>query len=409
MAASAGVNGVVNGVSSVEDDLPPPQDVSLPVKPGGVERFSEILREAEIENGYNGRSKTIPSNLLKHPAKVDVSDHLAENQETSLTFQINDKFQQLQPAPDTAQLRARFCAKIQRILDEAWPGKEIEAHLFGSSINGLGTISSDVDICLTTPWQDKGQGVSNMNILGMVLRKHGMTKVYTVGKAKVPICKFFDPEYHLSCDVNVNNTIALRNTILIKMYVEIDPRVKPLMMVIKHWTRRRVLNDAAKGGTLSSYCWVMMVIFFLQTRPIPILPCLHEMYLDRLRNGEKVERVVVDGVDCSFHEDITTVRDYGIRNHETLGALFFAFFRLFAVVFDYDNSVVSVRHGRYLTKEEKGWNVDVERMCRWFCVEEPFNPQRNLANSADGVSVAGLRKEFERAVGILARGGDLEE
>ena len=55
MAASARVNGVVNGVNGVEDDVPPPQDVSLPVKPGGVERFSEILREAEVNIDHVGR------------------------------------------------------------------------------------------------------------------------------------------------------------------------------------------------------------------------------------------------------------------------------------------------------------------------------------------------------------------
>ena len=108
-----------------------------------------------------------------------------------------------------------------------------------------------------------------------------MQKIYTISKAKVPICKFYDPELfvffhlldyqkidsliesgknsHLSCDINVNNTMALRNTRLIRTYVDIDPRVRPLVMIIKYWAKRRALNDAAKGGTLSSYCWVMMV------------------------------------------------------------------------------------------------------------------------------------------------------
>lgn len=37
--------------------------------------------------------------------------------------------------------------------------------------------------------------------------------------------------------------MALRNTELIKAYVDLDPRVAPLVLVIKHWTRRRSLND----------------------------------------------------------------------------------------------------------------------------------------------------------------------
>ena len=72
----------------------------------------------------------------------------------------------------------------------------------------------------------------------------GMEKVVCVPHAKVPIVKFWDPELELACDMNVNNTLALENTRMIKTYVEIDERVRPLAMIVKHWTKRRILNDA---------------------------------------------------------------------------------------------------------------------------------------------------------------------
>lgn len=50
----------------------------------------------------------------------------------------------------------------------------------------------------------------------------------------------------LSCDINVNNTLALQNTKMIKVYVALDPRVRPLIMTVKHWTKHRQLNDAGK-------------------------------------------------------------------------------------------------------------------------------------------------------------------
>lgn len=73
-----------------------------------------------------------------------------------------------------------------------------------------------------------------------------MINVICVSTAKVPIVKIFDPELGLACDMNVNNTLALENTRMIKTYVEIDPRVRPLAMIIKHWTKRRIVNDAGK-------------------------------------------------------------------------------------------------------------------------------------------------------------------
>ena len=79
---------------------------------------------------------------------------------------------------------------------------------------------------------------------GLIGHVDGMERVVCVPHAKVPIVKIWDPELELACDMNVNNTLALENTRMIKTYVQIDERVRPLAMVIKHWTRRRILNDA---------------------------------------------------------------------------------------------------------------------------------------------------------------------
>lgn len=62
----------------------------------------------------------------------------------------------------------------------------------------------------------------------------------------MPIVKVWDPVLGLACDMNVNNTLALENTRMIRIYVEIDPRVRQLAMLIKYWTRRRKVNDAGK-------------------------------------------------------------------------------------------------------------------------------------------------------------------
>lgn len=74
----------------------------------------------------------------------------------------------------------------------------------------------------------------------------GMEKVVCISKAKVPIVKVWDPELKLACDMNVNNTLALENTRMVRTYVETDDRVRPLAMIIKYWTRRRIVNDAGK-------------------------------------------------------------------------------------------------------------------------------------------------------------------
>lgn len=73
-----------------------------------------------------------------------------------------------------------------------------------------------------------------------------MEKVVCVSSAKVPIVKMWDPELSLACDMNVNNTLALENTRMVRTYVGVDERVRPLAMIIKYWTRRRIVNDAGE-------------------------------------------------------------------------------------------------------------------------------------------------------------------
>lgn len=94
-----------------------------------------------------------------------------------------------------------------------------------------------------------------------------MERVVCVNHAKVPIVKIWDPELQLACDMNVNNTLALENTRMIKTYVEIDERVRPLAMIIKYWTRKRILNDAG-GSTKADLCCKLLdhLLNYISTR-----------------------------------------------------------------------------------------------------------------------------------------------
>lgn len=116
-----------------------------------------------------------------------------------------------------------------------------------------------MDICITTPLKILERVCLLANALAdrmestLTLRcdhtdphVDGMERVVCVPHAKVPIVKFWDPELQLACDMNVNNTLALENTRMIKTYVEIDERVRPLAMIVKQWTKRRILNDAGR-------------------------------------------------------------------------------------------------------------------------------------------------------------------
>ena len=142
----------------------------------------------------------------------------------------------------------------------------------------------------------------------------------------------------------------------------------------------------ALGGTLSSYTWICLILNFLQTRNPPILPSLH--------TKPHLRRPSATGKPTSFDDDLDRLRGFGEENKETLGELLFHFFRRYAYDLDYEKNVISVREGKLISKEGKKWHLMQNNR---LCVEEPFNTERNLGNTADDTSFRGIHLELRRA------------
>lgn len=146
-----------------------------------------------------------------------------------------------------------------------------------------------------------------------------------------------------------------------------------------------------------------MVINFLQTRNPPILPALHQLPHEEYK--------AQDGTESGFNADLNKLIGFGSANKETIGELLFLFFRLYAYEVDYEASVISVRHGKILSRKEKSWDLaSGSKEGQWrLCVEEPFNTTRNLGNSADSTAWRGIHLEIRQAFKLLADGGQLSK
>ncbi|PHH58693.1 hypothetical protein CDD81_4816 [Ophiocordyceps australis] len=317
-----------------------------------------------------------------------IKSKLSEDEERKLATDMREIYDRLLPTDAVEENRKRLVSKLERMFNEEWPGHNIRAHLFGSSGNLLCSDDSDVDICITTPWT----ALEGVCMIAELLARRGMQKVVCIAAAKVPIVKMWDPELGLACDMNVNNTLALENTRMVRIYVEADPRVRQLAMVIKHWTRRRIINDAAFGGTLSSYTWICLIIAFLQLRNPPALPALHQL-------PYKLPRA--DGTVSDFADNLKKIRPLCRQNKSSTSQLLFEFFRFYAHEFDFEKEALSVRQGRLVTKADKKWTYTSNN---FLCVEEPFNTSRNLGNTADEYAFRGLHLELRRAFDLVSEG-----
>ncbi|KAK3311009.1 uncharacterized protein B0T15DRAFT_389161 [Chaetomium strumarium] len=347
--------------------------------------------ETAIPHSRRRMPYSLGTDKLEKVEPDKIKSQLSEDDERKLETAVRQLYDRLLPTEAVEINRRRLVSKLEKIFNDEWPGHNIQVHLFGSSGNLLCSDDSDVDICITTPWLESQPKTC---MIADLLHRHGMQKIVCVASAKVPIVKIWDPELNLACDMNVNNTPALENTRMVRTYVSIDDRVRPLAMIIKYWTRRRIVNDAAFGGTLSSYTWICMIIAFLQLRDPPIVPALHQRH--------NLKLVKPDGTRSEFADDIPKLRGFGTKNKDSLATLLFEFFRFYAHEFDYDKYALSIRTGKLLTKAEKGWQYGANNNA--LCIEEPFNTARNLGNTADDTSFRGLHLELRRAFDLIAEG-----
>jgi len=183
----------------------------------------------------------------------------------------------------------------------------------------------------------------------------------------------------------------------------VDERAKKLAVCIKYWAKRRNLN-ATYEGFLSSYAYVIMLINFLQRRQPPILPCLQQLRLHSQTNQTTV--CEVDGFDCYYYNDISSIRNFGNTNTENLGELLIGFFRFYEH-FQYSEHVISIRTNKYLNKKDKVWAVRTgnKRTHSFFTLEDPFEVTHNLARNTDSFHLQIIQSELSRSSRLLMTGG----
>ncbi|XP_072372813.1 terminal uridylyltransferase 7-like isoform X2 [Scyliorhinus torazame] len=277
-------------------------------------------------------------------------------------------------APDLLEVQAREHILIRL---EAFIRRDLDAKaklcLFGSSKNGFGFRQSDLDICMTFEDQETAEGLNCIKIiedLARVLRKHpGLKSILPITTAKVPIVKFFHIRSGLEGDISLYNTLALHNTGLLASYAAIDPRVKYLGYTMKVFAKVCDIGDASRGS-LSSYAYTLMALYFLQQRKPPVIPVLQEIY-----DATKKPELFIDGWNVYYFDKLDELKskwpDYG-KNKESVGELWLGLLRFYTEEFDFKEHVISIRRKALLTTFKKQWTS------KYIVIEDPFDLNHNL-------------------------------
>lgn len=178
----------------------------------------------------------------------------------------------------------------------------------------------------------------------------------------------------VQCDINFSAHLALQNTLLLRCYSHCDPRVRPLVLFVKHWAKARGINTPYRG-TLSSYGYVLMMLHYLvnvaQPFVCPNLQLIAPPPEPHLTPEQIEETMVCKGRNVRFWRDEQAIkalaRENALnQNRDSVGQLLRGFFEYYAhpnaissgqgQSFDWGRDVISLRTpGGLLSKKEKGW------------------------------------------------------
>ncbi|CAL8346544.1 unnamed protein product [Lota lota] len=356
-----------------------------------------------------GTSKTAPSGSTSSrqnthsqvPATSGSASTLQDYAKDKLSKQMVELFEACQQQASDLSRKETCRSRLQRDIQSVFPVARL--YLTGSSMSGLGCRSSDADLCLvlrgspdiftlffqTQPGPDP---IHILTVLQALFRPLGYLEKIQLIRAKVPILRFREKGSGLEFDLNVNNTVGIRNTFLLRSYAYADHRVRPFILAVKKWARHHQINDASKG-TLSSYTLVLMVLHYLQTLGEPVLPSLQKDYPECFNASMEIDMVP---------EGPRHIPPYMSQNKSSLGDLLQGFLKYYSSTFRWDLQVISVREGKALPKNKSG-----EWRNKYICVEEPFE-RNNVARAVhEQMKFNTIKSKFTASCRILAQSKDL--
>lgn len=281
--------------------------------------------------------------------------------------------------------------RITELITKRFPGGRLS--VYGSSLSGISLNSSDVDLSLyvkrlvdlKADYESGSKSVKRYeqemkNAVYTVCRllEHNSKEfrgLNPVARARVPVVNGnyilaenpYSADGSLHFDVCFLNDIAVANSNLIKQYTLVDPRVRQLMVAIKRWAKANDISSS-KDQALSSYAWMILVIFYLQN--IGFVPNLQsKALLNRVkRTGDKYWDNV-NNLDTAFlsWEEVSQIWKIpdGMKDTSVF-LLFHGFFDFYSTIFPSSVYMVSISRVEWKPK------TCFRRSSAFLCIEDPF-------------------------------------
>ncbi|XP_073946465.1 LOW QUALITY PROTEIN: mitochondrial poly(A) polymerase [Choristoneura fumiferana] len=265
----------------------------------------------------------------------------------------------------SVRLRYLVAREVEIVMGSLYANVEVRP--FGSSVNGFGRMGCDLDLVLSNVLTDEmtdpskrlvfqekrgggGSGPLELCAGALELRVAGARRVQRILHARVPIVKFAHHHADIDCDLCHANMSGVYMSELLHLVGGLDGRGgggAALVFAVRRWAAAAALTAAAPGRWITNFPLTLLVLFFLQQGPQPLLPTVR--YLVQKAEKEDI-RKAEDNLNCTFLRDANKLplSAYS-QNDASLETLLLQFFEFYAQ-FDFQGKAVSLNEGAAIRK-----------------------------------------------------------
>uniref|UniRef100_A0A8C9H595 polynucleotide adenylyltransferase n=1 Tax=Piliocolobus tephrosceles TaxID=591936 RepID=A0A8C9H595_9PRIM len=390
-----------------------------PIAMTAVEHVTCDTNSTHRDKSENTKIRTYLNSYLNNNNN-NYSRKYNNRNEPNKRHDLNDELEELEislrPSPTDITNIKKFLTFLQNEINKYY--KNCYVTPFGSIINGFWMKCSDIDICIQIPLLlNRKDQITFLKKICYILNYYNGGIIEQRFSAKIPIvhfaCNDLQSHFKLSCDISINNILAVVNSKLIQKYVSIDRRLQILGIAIKYWAKCRNINDRSKGF-LSSFSLILMIIHFLQSVIEPkILPSLQDISVKR-----NDQSVYIMGIDCKYCQDMNIIKEELVKLNSNCAypksgntndsnsikyvdtpSLLIDFFKFYG--YKYKSGIIAIRDiNAYYDNFQVAKNYD----SYFFFVDNPFEVGKNVANILPQ-NYKIIINEMKRAYKILKNNG----
>lgn len=223
--------------------------------------------------------------------------------------------------------------------------------VFGSTLTGLDFKGSDLDYHISLNYQPANEEeVKQILNRALKLARYSGTfrVIYSILHARVPIIRIVHNRTDVTCDINFTSPFGYYNSQFIGTVLSFDSRIKELAVILKLWSKS---NKIAEKMIMSNYCLVMLLIFYLQNLPQPML--------DSIKNNQTCGRTQILDEKYRWNFFFNDRINKSKQNTQTTRQLLEGFFEFYHKL-NFGDYIVCLYNGDLIARKEFEVHPDLQ-------------------------------------------------